>query len=436
MARNDGIDRTLARNQDLETPDDVTKVQEHNEREKDRYSNVDIVPERTALNVHFKSPTDDYVKMFEQMEQDKIISTRGLKPDAVKYGELVFDVNSAYFYNHGGYEFAKQFYADAYKAAVEIVGGEQYILSAVMHADERNRAMSEALGEDVYHYHNFAAGTVADQNDRQYSGPAIVRSDVVFLPLDLLTQFFSLDYSYTRVTYGYLVRVKSDTVVLSDAKFIDAAAMSMEQRYNEYMKTHSESNDPGSTPNQNTDGDRDLVCLALRVTDEESANALLDTLASSNATATFLFSEEQLSSLGDLLRRVVISGNAAALRIDASGGSSRTVSAIERANNALWAACNEKARLVALYGASDKTLRAVRAAGYCPIDFDLDYSGGLPTAAQAASSIARQARSGGCIAYLGADTAVQADWSTLLSRLRSSSRLITALNELAVTKDA
>ena len=64
-----------------------------------------------------------------------------------------FDVNSAYFYNHGGYEFAKQFYADAYKAAVEIVGGEQYILSAVMHADERNRAMSEALGEDVYHYH-------------------------------------------------------------------------------------------------------------------------------------------------------------------------------------------------------------------------------------------------------------------------------------------
>ena len=28
-----------------------------------------------------------------------------------------------------------------------------HILSAVMHADERNRAMSEALGEDVYHDH-------------------------------------------------------------------------------------------------------------------------------------------------------------------------------------------------------------------------------------------------------------------------------------------
>ena len=33
------------------------------------------------------------------------------------------------------------------------MGGEQFILSAVMHADERNRAMSEALGRDVYHYH-------------------------------------------------------------------------------------------------------------------------------------------------------------------------------------------------------------------------------------------------------------------------------------------
>ena len=153
MARNDGIDRTFVRNQDLPTLDDVAKVQEHNEREKDSYSNQDIDTTQTHRNVHFKKPTDSYAAMFDQMIADGVISTRGLKADAVKYGELLFDVNSAYFHNHGGYEYAKQFYADAYKAAVEIVGGEQYILSAVMHADERNRAMSEALGEDVYHYH-------------------------------------------------------------------------------------------------------------------------------------------------------------------------------------------------------------------------------------------------------------------------------------------
>ena len=152
MARNDGIDRTSVRN--LAVSDKaVGNTQQHNEREKDSYRNPDIIPQRTAWNIHFKKPTASYTDLFAQLETAGTISTRGLKPDANHYCELVFDVNSAYFDNHGGYEFAKQFYADAYKAAVQIVGGEQYILSAVMHADEINRAMTEALGREVYHYH-------------------------------------------------------------------------------------------------------------------------------------------------------------------------------------------------------------------------------------------------------------------------------------------
>ena len=152
MARNDGIDRTSVRN--LAVSDKaVGNTQQHNEREKDSYRNPDIIPQRAAWNVHFKKPTARYTDLFAQLETAGTISTRGLKPDATHYCELVFDVNSAYFDNHGGYEFAKQFYADAYKAAVRVVGGEQYILSAVMHADEINRAMTEALGREVYHYH-------------------------------------------------------------------------------------------------------------------------------------------------------------------------------------------------------------------------------------------------------------------------------------------
>lgn len=152
MARGDGIDRTIVRNMRL-TAAQIMNTQRHNEREKDSYVNQDIVQEMSTLNVHFKRPSDSYAEMFDRMEREKIISTRGLKEDAFKFGELVFNVNSAYFYNHGGYEFAKQFYHDAYKSAIDIVGGEQYILSAVMHADERNQAMSEGLGEDIYHYH-------------------------------------------------------------------------------------------------------------------------------------------------------------------------------------------------------------------------------------------------------------------------------------------
>ena len=152
MARGDGIHRTSARNARMKDAD-IGNAQAHNEREKSSYVNQDIVPERTPYNIHFKTPTAGYKEMFEQMRSDGVISTRGLKADAEKFGELIFDVNSAYFFNHGGYDFAKQFYADAYKAAIKIVGGEQYILSAVMHADERNRAMSDALKQDVYHYH-------------------------------------------------------------------------------------------------------------------------------------------------------------------------------------------------------------------------------------------------------------------------------------------
>ena len=152
MARNNGIDRTSVRN--LAVSDKaVGNTQQHNEREKDSYRNPDIIPQRTAWNVHFKKPTASYTDLFAQLEAAGTISTRGLKPDATHYCELVFDVNSAYFDNHGGYEFAKQFYAEAYKAAVRVVGGEQYILSAVMHADEINRAITEALDREVYHYH-------------------------------------------------------------------------------------------------------------------------------------------------------------------------------------------------------------------------------------------------------------------------------------------
>jgi myosin heavy subunit len=65
----------------------------------------------------------------------------------------VFDVNTNFFEERGGYEHAKKFYEAAYQLAVKEAGGEQYILSAVLHADERNKALSEQSGRDVFHYH-------------------------------------------------------------------------------------------------------------------------------------------------------------------------------------------------------------------------------------------------------------------------------------------
>ena len=131
----------------------LNKRERHNERKNADYQNEDIISERSALNVHFKQSAGGYESTFDKMLADKAISTRGLGKDPYIVDELVFDVNSAYFENNGGYEYAKRFFEEAYRCAVEEVGGEQYVLSAVMHADERNRALSEQLGRDVFHYH-------------------------------------------------------------------------------------------------------------------------------------------------------------------------------------------------------------------------------------------------------------------------------------------
>jgi len=92
-------------------------------------------------------------KLFNRLLEEGKIVKRGLKPDAKVFDELIFDVNTAYFENNGGYEYAKKFFEEAYRLAVKEIGGENFILSAVLHADGRNRALSEELGRDVFHYH-------------------------------------------------------------------------------------------------------------------------------------------------------------------------------------------------------------------------------------------------------------------------------------------
>ena len=146
------IDRCIVRNEAYQKKS-ISIRERHNERKNQGYSNPDIVKDRAHLNVYFKTCAGSYAETFDRMVESGAISLRGLKEDAKVFDEFVFDVNTAYFENHGGYEYAKEFFAEAYRLAVKEAGGEQYILSAVMHADERNRALSENMGCDVYHYH-------------------------------------------------------------------------------------------------------------------------------------------------------------------------------------------------------------------------------------------------------------------------------------------
>ena len=93
-----------------------------------------------------------YNEYFQRLIDEGKISTRGQKAGATVFNELVIDVNTRYFEEHGGYEYARQFYGEAYRFGCEIYG-EENIVSAVMHAYEINKAVSEELGKPVYHYH-------------------------------------------------------------------------------------------------------------------------------------------------------------------------------------------------------------------------------------------------------------------------------------------
>ena len=143
---------TVARVQ-TRTKDSIGKYERHNERKNEHYANMNVDLSRTEINVHYKScGALTYNETLDKLVADGKVSLRGLKADAKVYDEMILDVNTDYFEQHGGYEFAKQFYESAYRFAVKLYG-EENILSAVMHADELNIALTEKYVRPIYHYH-------------------------------------------------------------------------------------------------------------------------------------------------------------------------------------------------------------------------------------------------------------------------------------------
>ena len=135
------------------TQESVGKFERHIERKNEHYANMNVDLERVPMNVSFRDCGElTYNEMLQKLVDEGKVSMRGLKKDAKVYDELIFDINSEYFEEHGGYEFAKAFYEEVYYFAEKLYGKDN-ILSAVMHADEINLTLSDRYGYPVYHYH-------------------------------------------------------------------------------------------------------------------------------------------------------------------------------------------------------------------------------------------------------------------------------------------
>ena len=150
----------------------------HIERKNQNYENMNVDLSQTPRNVHFQSCGDlTYNATLDKMIEEGTVSLRGLKPDAKLFDEMIFDVNTAYFEEHGGYDYACRFYEEVFRFAQKEYCPEN-ILSAVMHADELNSALTEKLGYPVYHYHLHVVALPVVEKEIRYSkrckDPALV----------------------------------------------------------------------------------------------------------------------------------------------------------------------------------------------------------------------------------------------------------------------
>ncbi len=147
----------------------IGKSERHIERKNQNYENMNVDLSQTPRNIHFQSCGDlTYNATLDKMIEAGAVSLRGLKPDAKLFDEMIFDVNTAYFEEHGGYEYACRFYEEVFRFAQKEYGPEN-ILSAVMHADELNSALTEKLGYPVYHYHLHVVALPVVEKEIRYS---------------------------------------------------------------------------------------------------------------------------------------------------------------------------------------------------------------------------------------------------------------------------
>lgn len=150
------------------TKQSIGKAERHNERKNKVYSNMNVDLEQTKNNVHYKTCNTTYNERLKELVDTGTVSLRGLKDNAKVFDELVLDINSDYFEKHGGYDFAKKFYEEAYHFA-EKEYGKDNIISAVMHADEQNIALTEEYGKPIYHYHLHVIALPVVKKEIKYS---------------------------------------------------------------------------------------------------------------------------------------------------------------------------------------------------------------------------------------------------------------------------
>ena len=188
-------------------------------------------------------------------------------------------------------------------------------------------------------FFELTSGETYDGNGEKYSGAAILRSGVVYLPLGLVCRFFDhISYSYIAGNeYGSILRITTDDAVLGDTEFLQAARTLMRSYYADYNNRPVDTDPPAGVagtpepvPSQNVpapavpsptvpaaeethEGER----LTLSFSGTPTAETL-DALDRYGIKTCFFLSGEEILADPDALRRALGAGHTVGIRCGAS----------------------------------------------------------------------------------------------------------------------
>jgi len=155
------------------------------------------------------------------------------------------------------------------------------------------------------------------------SAKALLRNSRPYLPLNAVCKFFDLDYSYTAIDQGHLIRIKSGDAVLSDDQFIDAASDFIDRRVRDYTQSITSAQTPAPPTPPTEEGPVSAsdvrTYLAFQCDSAAHLTALLDILGQNQVYGLFLLPPALLTEEGDLVRRILGTGHS--VGILAQGGS-------------------------------------------------------------------------------------------------------------------
>lgn len=209
-----------------------------------------------------------------------------------------------------------------------------------------------------------------DMTGVSYSARAVMRNGKAFLPLNMVSSFFGLSYSYNQLPYisqGYLVRIKSADAVSDDASFIDAAQNVINNRLRDYTQSLSSADTtapsvrPSTSPGTNTgtspgtstpfypatgpgtssgtttpfypatgpggstaappetpepDETETAAYLAFRCESAEGLASVMSALDTAGRSAVFFLTPQLLEEEGDLVRRALGTGHSVGILAD------------------------------------------------------------------------------------------------------------------------